>query len=327
MIGSGGLKRSSSRYRSPPPYAYYPLCGRLSDLLAGFWRSRRVAKNRISSTIKVAQRTGTLTERAHRIAEQYLDDPAQWAAKDIKGKGITLCTRSVDPSFLGTEDDPKRTRITMVQKQIKKLEGDLAANGLSPPEIQSRRDRAAHEVKKRLQAEASQAAGTSPKKTGDKYDNETGELQTGGTVADLRMRGRWKSSVVKTEAYRSAFKYATRRYAEEVQKSPAPGAKKGDWVGACAVAAETRAKYAGVGPCGQTVFDAVKHGHTSPQKRGPACNMPQEVSDFLADVVEEMNNQKLPIFFCVKQIKQFKRPFKINCFRVIYNMFITDLAT
>ena len=187
----------------------------------------------------MVQRTGTLTERAHRIAEQYLDDPAQWAAKDIKGKGITLCTRSVDPSFLGTEDDPKRTRITMVQKQIKKLEGDLAANGLSPPEIQSRRDRAAHEVKKRLQAEASQAAGTSPKKTGDKYDNETGELQTGGTVADLRMRGRWKSSVVKTEAYRSAFKYATRRYAEEVQKSLAPGAKKGDWVGATAVAAET----------------------------------------------------------------------------------------
>ena len=82
MIGSGGLKRSSSRYRSPPPDAYYPLCGRLSDLLAGFWRSRRVAKNRISSTIKMVQRTGTLTERAHRIAEQYLDDPAQWAAKD-----------------------------------------------------------------------------------------------------------------------------------------------------------------------------------------------------------------------------------------------------
>ena len=111
------------------------LCGLLSD---PFW-SRRVAKNRICATVRMIQRTGTLTERAHRIAEQYLDDPAHWAAQDISGKGITLCTRSVDPSFLGTDDDPRPTRINMVQKQIKRLEGDLAANGLSPPEIQKRR--------------------------------------------------------------------------------------------------------------------------------------------------------------------------------------------
>ena len=35
---SGESKRSSSRYRSPPPDAYYPLCGHLSDppaVLAG----------------------------------------------------------------------------------------------------------------------------------------------------------------------------------------------------------------------------------------------------------------------------------------------------
>ena len=83
MIGSGGTKRVSSRYTATPAASYYPLCGLLSHPLAGFWRSCRVAKNRISSTIKTVQRTGTLTERAHRIAEQYLDDPAQWAAQDI----------------------------------------------------------------------------------------------------------------------------------------------------------------------------------------------------------------------------------------------------
>ena len=53
MIGSGGTKRVSSRYTATPAASYYPLCGLLSHPLAGFWRSCRVAKNRISSTIKI----------------------------------------------------------------------------------------------------------------------------------------------------------------------------------------------------------------------------------------------------------------------------------
>ena len=43
----------------------------------------------------------SLTQRAHRIAEHYLEDPGSWAAADLKGKGITACLAKVDPAFPG----------------------------------------------------------------------------------------------------------------------------------------------------------------------------------------------------------------------------------
>ena len=46
----------------------------------------------------------------------------------------------------------------------------------------------------------------------------------------------------------------------------------------------------------QTIVDAVQSGHASPAKLGPAPNMPQEVSDYLAEIVEVFNDLKLPVF-------------------------------
>ena len=52
-----------------------------------------------------------------------------------------------------------------------------------------------------------------------------------------------------------------------------PGARSGiDFLGANAVATETRQKY-GLGPCGQSILDAVTLGHSSPAKLGPNPNM------------------------------------------------------
>ena len=71
-----------------------------------------------------------------------------------------------------------------------------------------------------------------------------------GTVPDPRMAGKWKDQgCVKSGKYRAAWKQATRRYAEEREKSLRPGTRCGrDWVGAGTIAAEVRAAHGGYGP-------------------------------------------------------------------------------
>ena len=51
----------------------------------------------------------SLTQRAHRIAEHYLEDPGSWAATDVKGNGNTACQDKVDLLFSGDMKDSPAT--------------------------------------------------------------------------------------------------------------------------------------------------------------------------------------------------------------------------
>ena len=261
-----------------------------------FWRcgGGRLAR-KIQADGAAVTRRESWTSKAYRIATHYLDDPQKWAQQDKYGKGITACQREVEPDFLAGDDSGNR--MALVSRAVKALTKDLQANGITATVITSRRDRADAELGQRLAAEREQNAGCSPQRLPDAKDDETGEMLSGGTVADCRMQGKWKNACVKTEAYRSAWKYACRRYAEERVKALKPGAKSGvDFLGAHRICEETRARYAGLGPAGSTIIDAVALGHESPAKYGPATAMPQEVSDYIADIVEVFNDLKLPVF-------------------------------
>lgn len=116
--------------------------------------------------------------RAGRIAAHYWDDPAKWAAQDPYGKGVLTCLRAVDADYpLGN--------VAMVHKAVNQHKKDMQANGLTPTELTSRRDRAAAAVLARRRAEVAENAGRSPQKAGNVRDEATGELQTGGTVSQL----------------------------------------------------------------------------------------------------------------------------------------------
>ena len=236
------------------------------------------------------------SSRALKIATKYLDDPGKWAARDKFGKGLTACQREVDPGFL--DEDHSGKRMVLVSRAVAALQADLQANGVEATAIASRSERA-EALSKPSPAElgASGASGGSGGlEEGGNHDGDD-DNDVAAAKPDQRMLGKWRSACVKTEAYRQAWKYACRRYKEERAKAQIPGARSGiDFVGAAAISRETRARHSGLGPCAQTIVDAVQSGHASPAKLGPAPNMPQEVSDYLAEIVEVFNDLKLPVF-------------------------------
>ena len=197
----------------------------------------------------------------------------------------------MDPQFPGD--------ISLVYRSVRELRQVWAANAVAPKDIKPRADRkkeavaAAAAIKQRALAEAAGSPPIKPTRSA-----ETGTTPDGGTVPDPRMAGKWKEQgCVKSDRYRAAWKEATRRYAEEREKSLRPGAVAGrDWLGAGRIAAETRVAHDGCGPCAQTILDAVKYGHESPAKPGPEGDMPNEVEEYLEDVVEQFNLSHLPVF-------------------------------
>jgi hypothetical protein len=235
------------------------------------------------------------SSRALKIATKYLEDPEKWAAQDKFGKGLTVCQREVDPGFLVGDHSGKR--MVLVSRAVTKLQADLQANGVAATVIASRHERAA--ALRQPTPAGTGASGGSSGAVGEAAGNDDNGVAGAAAAVkpDGRMNGRWSNPCVKTKLYRQAWKYACTRYKEERAKAQIPGAKSGvDFVGAATICAETRARHSGLGPCAQTIVDAVQSGHASPAKHGPAPNMPQEVSDYLADIVEVFNDLKLPVF-------------------------------
>lgn len=236
------------------------------------------------------------SSRALKIAAKYLEDPQKWAAQDKFGKGLTVCQREVDPGFL--VGDATGKRMVLVSRAVAALTADLKANGVKATVIASRSERAAALSQPTPAGSGASGGSVGLGEEGEGANGDNDAAAGAGAVnPDSRMNGRWKSACVKTDTYRAAWKYAYRRYAEERAKAKIPGAKSGvDFIGATKIESETRARHAGLGPCAKSIVDAVTLGQTSPAKRGPAPAMPQEVSDYLAEIVEVFNDLKLPVF-------------------------------
>ena len=85
-----------------------------STITEGCCCALRIQKIAASAPAQHEYTALSITQRAHRIAEHYLEDPASWAAADLKGKGITVCQEAVDPLFPGDISLVYRSVITRI---------------------------------------------------------------------------------------------------------------------------------------------------------------------------------------------------------------------
>jgi len=229
----------------------------------------------------------SLTVRAMRIAEAYLDDPGKFAAVDAKGRGIMAAinhpTLGVDPQF-------PANNYSMVTLAIRELEAINRQAGVPSSKLAPRAERAGRLLERRLTSITSPASSPASSPGNAAHGG-------GGTGPHPTAAAMFGEDACKGQKYRAAWKHALKSYANELNHRRKSGCLPTQWLGAGRIAAQTREMFDGLGPCGQTIVDAVKHGYSSPAKRGPETNMPDEVGDFLEEVVKGLRKFKAP--FCV----------------------------